>query len=495
MSAPVTPGPGTKPLAVSGVDAPALGRSLGTGLGWSLLNNFVGRLGNFLAGIVVVRILSEEQFGTYAVGMVVLSVLLSMNELGVSVAVIQREGSVQEIAPTVMTLSILSSAVLAGVAFLAAPAVAGALNAPEATWLIRLLVVGVLIDGICAVPNALITRAMQQRKRLLIDTAAFVIGTPVTIVMAMQGHGAWSLGWGAVVGNIVTGVLGLVFAPARYRPGWSADLVPELLRFGLPLAGASLLLFLLLNVDYIVVGNQLGSAQLGLYLLAFNLCSWPITVVASALRRVTLAAFARMREQEVDGGRSGFAMCFGLAIAAILPVCGGLSLYAGPVIEVLYGSRWAGAATALQLLVVFSVGRVAVELTYDYLAANGRTVSTIWLHTIWLVALAPAVFIGATLDGIRGVAAAHAVVVVVVLAPTLAVLLRRAGVSLRALAHQCWRPLVGLLLMAATLPAVAAVTDSALPRLALGTVFGAAAYLVIVWPMHRAARALWRLGA
>ena len=53
-------------------DPGALGREAGAGLGWSFANNIVGRLGNFLAGIVVVRLLAQEQYGMFAVGLVVL---------------------------------------------------------------------------------------------------------------------------------------------------------------------------------------------------------------------------------------------------------------------------------------------------------------------------------------------------------------------------------------------------------------------------------------
>ena len=141
----------------------------------------------------------------------------------------------------------------------------------------------------------------SQRRRLVIDTVAFVVGTPITVGLAVSGHGAWSLGWGAVAGNLTTAVLALVWSPLRVRPGWRSDVVRELLGFGLPLAGASLLALLILNVDFIVVGHVLGPVQLGLYLLAFNLCSWPITVVTSAIRRVAIALFARLAEHSQIG--------------------------------------------------------------------------------------------------------------------------------------------------------------------------------------------------
>ncbi len=506
MPLPGDPGPdppeAALPAALASEDAvlvdaldeiPSLGRAMGRGFAWSLLNNFVGKLGSFLVGIAVVRILSPDQFGSYAVGLVVLTVLLSVNELGVSVAVVQRPGSVSDIAPTVVTISILSSAVLGAAAFVLAPVVASAMQAPDATWLIRLLIIGVLVDGVVAVPNALITRAMEQRKRLLIDTIAFLVGTPVTIALALAGFGGWSLGWGAVVGNLVSGLLAYLWAPARYRPGWRRDVLPELLRFGLPLAGSSLLLFLMLNLDYVVVGHMFGPVQLGLYLLAFNVASWPTTVIGTAIRRVTLAAFSRMSENEADGGSVGFSRVAGLMMAVTLPVCALLSLYAAPIIDTLYGARWSGAVGVLELLVVFSAGRVAVELTYDFLAATGRTGFTVWLHAAWLVALVPSLIVGGHLGGIRGVAGGHAVVVLAVVLPLLGYLLGRADVRLRTLALYNLRPVVGLIVLAVPVLVCLHQDWPLVVSVASGSFLGLVGYAAVVWPMRRSALALWNM--
>ena len=86
-----------------------------------------------------------------------------------------------------------------------------------------------------------------------------------------------SLAYGSLAGNVTATALVLVLAPARPLPGWRRDDAVALLRVGLPLAGTSLVLLATLNVDYVVVGRQLGTTALGLYLLAFNLSSWPST--------------------------------------------------------------------------------------------------------------------------------------------------------------------------------------------------------------------------
>ena len=419
----------------------ALGRQIGRGLGWSFLNNAIGRLGSFLSGIVIARILVPEEFGVYAVALVVLNVMLSMNELGVSLAVVRRPGSAAPIAPTVTTVALVSSAVLFVASWLAAPAVAVALGSPAATGVVRLLSVGVLIDGVTSVPVALMTRGFMQRRRLQIDLIAFVVSTPVTIVLALVGYGAWGLAWGAVVANLVSGALSVAWAPERYRPGFDRSVIGELLRFGLPLAGASMLLFLMLNVDYVTVGHVLGATALGLYTMAFNLCSWPSTLVSSAIRRVSMPAFARYAEN--GKGELGFRRAVFLVTVLTVPLVVLLACYANELITFLYGDKWAAAAVAVPALAVLGLGRILVELVYDYLVATGRTMSSLWLHAVWLVALVPALVLGAHRDGILGVAIGHAIVVAAVVIPALAVILKRAGVHLVALLRAVRIPVLG----------------------------------------------------
>ena len=49
----------------------------------------VGRVGTTLMGIVLARLLVPEDYGIYAAALVALNALLSMNELGVSLAIVR----------------------------------------------------------------------------------------------------------------------------------------------------------------------------------------------------------------------------------------------------------------------------------------------------------------------------------------------------------------------------------------------------------------------
>src|SRR6202035_3806695 len=100
--------------------------------------------------------------GLYAVTQIVLTVLLSANELGVSGAIIRWDGDVRDFARTVFTLSVASSTVIYGALFVTAPYLARMLGSPAATTMVRLICVCVIIDGFASVPLALLDREFAQ---------------------------------------------------------------------------------------------------------------------------------------------------------------------------------------------------------------------------------------------------------------------------------------------------------------------------------------------
>jgi O-antigen/teichoic acid export membrane protein len=464
-------------------DAEPLHKTARRALWWSVANNAVGRVGTTLMGIVLARLLVPEDYGVYAVALVALNALLSMNELGVSLAIVRKPGDVSRIAPTVKTLALGSSLLLWILMFAAAPYVAEALDAPEATNVLRVLTLSVLIDALTAVPSALMTRDFMQKERLIVDTAGFLTSSTTAIALALAGFGAWALVWSALIGNIVNALFILRYSPDEHPYGFRRDAARELLAFGLPLALASLLIMALLNIDYVVIGAELGPVQLGFYLLAFNLCSWPVNMFSAPARRVSLPLFARLHAGET-GASSAFVPVCTVLLLVTLPACLALAALAEPIVGVVYGDTWLPAASVLPWLMVLALARVVGELVYDFLVALGSSRSNLTLQAVWLAALVIALPIGVRADGIEGVAIAHAGVATFVMVPAYAIVLARAGVSLRAMAAQVSRPLVATIAAAAAVVSVVLLVPDQLAQLAIGSLLIGCVYVAIVYPMR-----------
>ncbi|MBP2322246.1 PST family polysaccharide transporter [Kibdelosporangium banguiense] len=455
----------------------------------SLLNTVVGKLGTFVTGIVLARLLMPHDFGVYAVAFVALIALLSLNELGVSLAIVRWPGDPERIRPTVTTISVVTSIFVYLLCWFGAPAFTAAMEVPEATGVVRVLCVGALIDGLSAPVAQLMNREFRQGLRLFVDLSNLIVTTGLTVTLAATGHGAWSLAWGQIAGNAVSSMV--LFALSRKWPrlGFDRKLARELIMFGLPLAGASLLMVAMWNIDKVISGRILGVFALGLYLQAFNLASWPVNVFSLIVRRVSLAAFARVQDDPAKRQETFAKMAMVLAIPT-LPVCTVLGLLALPVVTTLYGSAWSGSAVALQFLALLGVVRVASELAYDFLVALGRSRATLWLQAGWLVALLVFLPLGALFGGIEGVGIAHAGVALFLVLPAYAMAVARTGISMRALAAPLARPLLGTLCMVAVILVVRWFTEPSFLQLLMGGALGLLAYLPAVWPLRKTLGAL-----
>ena len=231
--------PTAERAAAAGTEQEGLGRKVKSGAWWSIANTVSIRVATFATTIVLARtVFGPEEFGLYAVSQVILALLLSVNEMAVSLAIVRWDGDVRTFTPTVFTLSVGFSTLIYGGLFAVAPEAARLLGSPGATEMIRLMSVCVIIDGLICVPFALLTRAFAQRRLMAVNAINFVVTTGVTFWLAFSGFGAISFAWGAVVGGVVALVAAFFTAPFLVRPGWNACQVRRLMRFGLPLAGA-----------------------------------------------------------------------------------------------------------------------------------------------------------------------------------------------------------------------------------------------------------------
>src|SRR4051812_48053316 len=170
---------------------------------WSFLNTAATRLGTVGIGIALARVVGPEEFGTYAVALIALTAALSFNELGVSLAIVRWPGDPRTIAPTVNTISLGASLIIAAVGWLLAPAFANAMGEPDAARVTQVLAVSVIASGAIGGPAAMLQRQFKQDKKMLVDQISVWAAALTSISLAIAGSGAMSL----AVGRIVAGVI------------------------------------------------------------------------------------------------------------------------------------------------------------------------------------------------------------------------------------------------------------------------------------------------
>lgn len=462
----------------AGSDSQPLSSSVRRGALWVVASNVLLRFANVLITAVVARILSPHDFGVFAVALTAFAIVSSLGELGVSACLMRADLDIDRLAPTVVSVSILSSAILAGAMAAFARPIAAALGSAAAVEPIRIMSLAVFSVGAFAVPNSQLMRDFKQGKIFLANIIAFVPSTVLLIILAKSGGGAIAFAWSMVVRQFVWGAVLIAVVPRRYRPGLAHGALSVIIRFGLPLAGANFVNYILLNVDYAFVGHLLGAAALGVYMLAFTVASWPYGVLGAVINSVSMPAFSRVKHDPALMHNAMVSALRGVTLI-VLPMCGMTVVLARPIVLTLYGAKWAAAADVLVILSLYGAIFMACLLFANMLTALGRTKFLFILQLIWVGTLVPAMALGVHRDGIVGAAYAHlAVILPIVLPSYLLVLKRVTGVRLTALAKAALPAILASSVAALGARGAASQLSSPLAQLIAGLATGGVIYVI-----------------
>lgn len=463
-----------------------IGRKAGRGLTWSLLGNLGTKAGTFAIGLVLARLLTPADFGMYAVALAATAFVMHVNDVGVIAACVQWRGRLEDLAPTGTTIAIVSSVLVYALAWLAAPAFAALAGTPDAAPLVRLLTLIIVVDGITAVRAAALLRRFEQDRLTKANLVGMAANAAIALPLAFAGAGAYSFVWGQLTAAVLTGILVFRMGALPLRLGVDTVMAKRLLVFGIPLAASLGVESVLLNADYVIVGNVAGAAALGYYMLAFNISNWVPGLVGTAVRYVSIPGFSRLAEHSSEVLATGVRRSVPILVAAILPVAVVMATLAPQLVDFLYGDQWGPSAIVLRWLAVLMVVRMLTSFAFDILISLGVTKAAMWLNACWAVTLIPALLVGTHLDGIRGTAIAHSVVAVTIALPLTVIALRLVGVRLRPTLPSLVRPAIGAALAAAAiLLLLPVVPGGAFAELALCGGTGMLVYVVVVVPLDR----------
>ncbi|MDP9883342.1 PST family polysaccharide transporter [Sinomonas atrocyanea] len=410
--------------------------------------------------------------GIFTLAVTLHAFLTSVAELGIASAAARADLDQKQIEPTVAHISVISSLTIAAVVEIFAAPLATALGNAESEPSVRILAIGIALIGPFAVPGAVLQRDFRQDVVFRASAIAFLPGSLLLLALAWLGFGATAFAWSRIFAQLI---IGLVMMKATGWPGMRLhrQLIVPLLTFGIPLALANLVSQVVLNADYIVIAHLLSAEAVGLFGIAFNVASWPSAVIGTVLNGLVLPTISRVVRDGGDTAKS-LRQAVTMISTVAFPVAAFTAFFAHPLLAVLYGSRWEEASPSLTLLAAYGALFVIGLLLANALVAFGRTGSLLVVQVLALLVLAPSLIFGAMWAGLIGVAAAHAVVIVVVVIPAYLVIARRlAGFGASDLIGPMMLPAVRALACVSTAWVVTQGASELVKLLAGGILFGA----------------------
>ena len=385
-----------------------LERQIAAALKWTTASKAIGQILSWVVTLVVLRLLSPDDYGLIALSSVVITNLAAVAELGLGASLVQaRDISRGELARTSGALIIVNCGCMLAL-MLAAPLIAQVFELPQLTDVVRVCSLQFALNALDAVPQSTAYREMRFGWLAKVDLAGALVTSLSTLALAIYGAGVWSLAFGGLAGGVVRTLL-LLTQGTRVVPEFSFLGMSRHLRFGGAVTLGRLLWQLAHQFDVVIIGKLLTQEALGLYAVASQLASMPLQKAMSIVNQVAFPGISRLQD-DLPRLRTRLIEAIRLLFLVSIPALWGLSAVSSDMVEVLLGERWLPVAFPLQVMGLVAPLRMLSAILSTATTGVGRADLDL-RNTLVLLFVLPVAFLCGVQWGVDGVATAWLVAV------------------------------------------------------------------------------------
>src|SRR5262245_44093873 len=156
-------------------------------LKWATGAKIVVQLVSWVGTLVVIRLLTPEDYGLMAKVAVVCSIAGTVAELGLEAAIVRSVDLARADLRKIYGASLVFGAGMTAALVAAAPIFSLLFHEPRLTWPVAAASFQIMIASVALVPNALWTRSLSFRQLAKVEMASGVSSIAATLMLALLG--------------------------------------------------------------------------------------------------------------------------------------------------------------------------------------------------------------------------------------------------------------------------------------------------------------------
>jgi len=324
---------------------------------WATATNVGDRFLQILLLLVLARLLDPADFGLMGIALLVVSGLKKFSELGIEDALIQREeDNVDRHLNTAWCLQAFRGAALASVAFLSAPYIASFFGEPRAADVLRVISIAPLLFDLRNPGIVYFQKSLDFHKEFVYVMSGSVAYFCVALAYATVRPTVWALVFGYIAKNATQFLVSYLIHGYRPWPAFDLSSAKGLIGYGKWITGNSIVAFLFLQGDDVVIGWLLGATALGFYQLAYQLSNAPATEITDVVSSVMFPAYSQLQNDK-DELREAFAKVLKMVSFIVFPTAVGILVVTPTFIQAFLGDKWVPMTMVMQILAIWGLLR------------------------------------------------------------------------------------------------------------------------------------------
>ena len=309
----------------------------------------------FIRTVILARLLFPADFGLFGMATLTMTLTEVFFQHGFASALLQKKENVEKYLDTAWTVALVRNVFLAGLLFFVGAPLAGQFFDNETVVLFaRALSIVFIISGFENISVILLQKEMRFNRKVVYDLSGVLAEVVTVIIAALFLRSPWALVLAIIANRSAYAIISYFIYP--YRPHFRFDWgkAKELFRFGKWVGISGIVLFLVNQGDYLVVGKLLDASSLGFYQLAFALGTLPAVELARSLGNILFPLYAKIQNDRQLLNTS-FIRISRLVFALIIPASFGLAVLAKEAVGFVYGERWLPMVPVLYVILLLAL--------------------------------------------------------------------------------------------------------------------------------------------
>jgi PST family polysaccharide transporter len=394
--------------------------------------------------IILARLLTPSDFGLVAMVTAITSIFVVFQDVGLTDATIQAPIINHKQISTLFWINLAFSLLITIVLIALSPAIAWFYKNPRLTLITIIFSLSFIFWGLTTQHMALLKRQMLFLRVGIIDLASSLLSTVGSIIFALLGWGYWAIVLRTILYGFIKWIL--TWISCRWRPGLPRrhSGVRPFLKFGVNSVGFYIINYFATNLDKAFIGKKSGAESLGYYSRAYYLSTTPSSQLTSSLFHVAVSTLSKLRE-EPDNFRRYYLNALSVISFVGMPLSAFMVVMSKELVYVLLGPQWSKAAEYFSILGL-AAGMNILYLTNGWLHVSlGR--SDRWMR--WGIFSSSIMVVGfaiGSIYGALGVAVAYALLINMLVFPSILYAGKPIGLSLREVTSAVWKSTLSALL-------------------------------------------------
>ncbi|MFP3978295.1 oligosaccharide flippase family protein [Marinobacter sp. KMM 10035] len=328
------------------------------------------RLIGLFSSMIIARLLTPEEIGTFAIASAVVMIMSEFRILGAGSYLVREDELTREKISSAMGLTMLLSWGLGGSIWVVAGFMSEFYDLPPIENIFKILSVSFFLAPMISIPAALMTREFRFGDIFIIKMVTSIVNLISTIILILLDYGYYALAWGYTLAVLAEFLMVLFFMPKSMI--WIPTLgrFKEIAAFGVYASLANLFNRGMVTAPDMIIGKVGTPTQVGMFSRGLGFIEFVSKTLLMGVKPVVLPYLADVKRSGGDTNQA-YTQASIMLGGLILPVLAVASIVSLPAILLFFGDQWIAAAPYASIIAIWAMFRTIHWFSSDLLISQG----------------------------------------------------------------------------------------------------------------------------